>query len=212
MSEIFGQLRSAIHSGGALPVGWMESERTHCYALDHLHGREWSARGDGEPWRHTSITVTAGHTAVHALTGDELERALQYVVAVVVEEANREHNPDADPRTIAAIQARYQWARGEITREVRDAAMAAAWDASRAAAWDAARAAAWAAAWDAAWAASWAKAWTKAWAKAVTPAERSRLQRDEFVASNTRALTLIALAYREHIMAGAELPWLKETR
>ena len=57
-------------------------------------------------------------------------------------------NPD--PRSIAAIEAKRKWLRGEITYAelyaARDAAWAAAWDAAR----DAARAAAWVAARDAA--------------------------------------------------------------
>ena len=69
-------------------------------------------------------------------------------------------NPD--PRSIAAIDAKRKWLRGEIKdkelRAARDAARAAAWDAAwaaaRAAAWDAARAAARAAASDAAGAAA----------------------------------------------------------
>ena len=90
-------------------------------------------------------------------------------------------NPD--PRSIAAIEAKRKWLRGEITYAelyaARDAAWAAAsaaamvaeWDAARAAAWDAARDAARAAAWDAArdaaraaaWDAARAAAWDAAW-------------------------------------------------
>ena len=73
-------------------------------------------------------------------------------------------NPD--PRSIAAIEAKRKWLRGEITDKeldaARDAAMAAAW----AAEWDAARAAAWAAEWDAAMAAAWAAEWDAARAAA----------------------------------------------
>ena len=69
-------------------------------------------------------------------------------------------NPD--PRSIAAIEAKRKWLRGEITdmelRAAWDAAWAAAWDAARAAARDAARAAAWAVARDAADAAASAAA------------------------------------------------------
>ena len=57
-------------------------------------------------------------------------------------------NPD--PRSIAAIEAKRKWLRGEITDKELDDARAAALDAARAAEWDAARAAARAAAWDAA--------------------------------------------------------------
>ena len=64
-----------------------------------------------------------------------------------------------DPRSIAAIEAKRKWLRGEITDAELYAARAAAWDAAtaaasraaRAAASDAARAAARAAAWYAAW-------------------------------------------------------------
>ena len=62
-------------------------------------------------------------------------------------------NPD--PRSIAAIEAKRKWLRGEIKdkelRAARDAAGAAARDAAWDAAWDAAGAAAMATAWDAAW-------------------------------------------------------------
>lgn len=83
---------------------------------------------------------------------------------------------EPDSRSIAAIEAKRKWLRGEISNDdltaardaARDAACDAAanaawaawaaWDAARAAAWDAARAAARAAAW-AAWdAAAWAAA------------------------------------------------------
>ena len=85
-------------------------------------------------------------------------------------------NPD--PRSIAAIEAKRKWLRGEITdKELNaawdaawaaagDAARAAAWDAAWAAAGDAARAAAWAAAWAAAGDAARAAAWAAAWAAA----------------------------------------------
>ena len=60
-------------------------------------------------------------------------------------------NPD--PRSVAAIEAKRKWLRGEIGNDALQAARVAAW----AAAWDAASAAAW----DAAWAAS-AAAWDAA--------------------------------------------------
>ena len=78
-------------------------------------------------------------------------------------------NPD--PRSIAAIEAKRKWLRGEITDMELRAAMAAARDAAMAAARDAAWAAAWnatgAAARDAAWAAAWASARNAAWAAAM---------------------------------------------
>ncbi len=61
-------------------------------------------------------------------------------------------NPD--PRSIAAIEAKRKWLRGEI----KDEELRAAWAAARAAAGAAARAAAMAATWDAAGAAAWAAA------------------------------------------------------
>ena len=62
-------------------------------------------------------------------------------------------NPD--PRSIAAIDAKRKWLRGEIKDKELRAAMAAAWAAARDAAGDAARAAARAAAWAVAWDAAW---------------------------------------------------------
>ena len=62
-------------------------------------------------------------------------------------------NPD--PRSIAAIEAKRKWLRGEITDKELNAARAAARAAARDAAQVAARAAAQVAAWAAAWAAAW---------------------------------------------------------
>ena len=63
-----------------------------------------------------------------------------------------------DPRSIAAIEAKRKWLRGEITDAELYAAMAAARDAARDAAWYAASDAAWYAAWYAALAAARAAA------------------------------------------------------
>ena len=70
---------------------------------------------------------------------------------------------EPDSRSIAAIEAKRKWLRGEISNDDLTAARAAAWDAARATACDAAWAA-WAAAWtaDAAWAAANAAAWAAA--------------------------------------------------
>ncbi len=85
---------------------------------------------------------------------------------------------DPDPRSVAAIEAKRKWLKGEITDEELAAASAAAWAAAWAAAsaaasaaamdaaWAAAMAAAWDAAWDAAWAAARDAAWAAAWAAA----------------------------------------------
>ena len=69
-------------------------------------------------------------------------------------------NPD--PRSIAAIEAKRKWLRGEI----KDEELRAAWAAARAAAWDAARAAARAAAMAATWDAVRDSAWDSAGAAA----------------------------------------------
>ena len=85
---------------------------------------------------------------------------------------------EPDSRSIAAIEAKRKWLRGEISNDDLTAAWAAAWDAcdaacaaardaardaaraaARAAAWDAACDAAWDAACDAACDAAWAAAW-----------------------------------------------------
>ena len=97
-------------------------------------------------------------------------------------------NPD--PRSVAAIEAKRRWLRGEIGDEeleaVRAAASAAALSARStastatwsawAAAWSAARAAAKAAEWAAAWAAARAAAWAAAWAAARASARRSQVE------------------------------------
>lgn len=74
---------------------------------------------------------------------------------------------EPDSRSIAAIEAKRKWLRGEISNDDLTAARAAAWDAACDAAWAAAAAAAAAA--DAAWAAARAAAWAAAdatWAAA----------------------------------------------
>ena len=105
-------------------------------------------------------------------------------------------NPD--PRSIAAIDAKRKWLRGEIADKELAAAWAAAraaawdtaWDAARAAARDAARVAARAAAWatardaamaaarDAAWDAAWATARAAAWATARAAARDAAMEHE----------------------------------
>lgn len=81
-------------------------------------------------------------------------------------------NPD--PRSIAAIEAKRKWLRGEIT----DMELRAAWDAARAAARDAANAAAWAAASAAADAAAWAAADAAAWDAADAAASAAAMEHE----------------------------------
>ena len=76
----------------------------------------------------------------------EDEKLHEFACRCAEEALKRVDNPD--PRSVAAIEAKRKWLRGEIS----DEELTAAWDAARAAAWDAA----WAA-WSAAWAAAWKK-------------------------------------------------------
>ena len=62
---------------------------------------------------------------------------------------------NVDPRSVAAVEAKRAWLRGEISDEQLTAARSAAWVAAMDAAWDAAKAAAWYAARSAAWDAAW---------------------------------------------------------
>ena len=85
------------------------------------------------------------------------EKTLHEFACVCAERAlRRVENPD--PRSVAAIEAKRAWIKGEIS----DAELAAARDAAWVAARDAARGAAWAATMDAASAAAWAAAWAAA--------------------------------------------------
>ena len=68
-----------------------------------------------------------------------------------------------DPRSVAAIEAKRKWLRGEISDDELAEASDAASDAARAAAWYAEWYAASDAARDAAWYATWAAAWYAAW-------------------------------------------------
>ena len=86
-----------------------------------------------------------------------------------------------DPRSIAALDTRQRWLRGEATdakMAAEDAAAAAAWAAAApayAAAFAAAAAAAWAA-WAAAWDAQWDADWDAAW-NAELAWQRAELER-----------------------------------
>ena len=92
---------------------------------------------------------------------------------------------DPDPRSIAAIEAKRRWMRGEITDNELAAARAAAKSAARAAAksaawyaaWDDARTAARAAAKSAAWAAAWYDARAAAWDDAWDDARAAQVKR-----------------------------------
>ena len=102
----------------------------------------------------------------------EPEKVHEFACRCAERTLRRVENPD--PRSVAAIEAKRAWMKGEISdaelaaardaawdaawAAARGAARDAAWAAARAAAWNAARAAAWDAAWDAARDAAWAAA------------------------------------------------------
>lgn len=74
-----------------------------------------------------------------------------------------------DPRSVAGIEAKRKWMRGDISDEEMDAAWAAAWDAARdATVGPAEGAAAWAAVMNATWAAEGAAAWAAEGAAAMS--------------------------------------------
>ena len=73
---------------------------------------------------------------------------------------------DPDPRSVAAIEAKRKWLKGEISDEELAAAWAAAWDAACAAASASASAAVSASAWAAVSASAWAAVSASAWAAA----------------------------------------------
>ena len=90
-------------------------------------------------------------------------KTLHEFACVCAERAlRRVENPD--PRSVAAIEAKRAWIKGEISDAELAAARDAAWVAARDAAWGAAWAATMDAASAAAWAAAWAAARDDAWA------------------------------------------------
>ena len=97
---------------------------------------------------------------------------------------------DPDPRSVAAIDAKRRWVRGEIGDNDLMAARAAAWDAARVAAGAAARAAARAAAWDAARAAAWAAAGDAAW-NAAGDAAWNAARDAAWAAAHTRGVQML---------------------
>ena len=113
-----------------------------------------------------------------------------------------------DPRSIAAIEAKRKWLRGEITDAELDAACDVAWDAAWAA-WDAARAAA-----DAAWTAARAAA-DAAWTAALdtTCAARDAAWAAAIVAARDATWAAAIAAARDATWAAArehELEILRE--
>lgn len=95
----------------------------------------------------------------------EDEKLHEFACRCAEEALKRVDNPD--PRSVAAIEAKRKWLRGEISDEELTAASDAAMAAARSAAWAAAWAAARDAAWDAARAAARSAAWSAAWKKQV---------------------------------------------
>ena len=106
----------------------------------------------------------------------EPEKLHEFACVCAERALSRVEHPD--PRSVAAIEAKRAWMKGEISDAeldaARDAARAAAWDAARAAASAAARAAARAAAWDVAWDVAWDAASAAAWAAKRDAAKESR--------------------------------------
>ena len=84
---------------------------------------------------------------------------------------------DPDPRSVAAVEAKRAWLRGEISGDELAAAWDAAWDAAQDAAWDAAWGAAWYAAWGAAWNAARGAARDAAWGAARVDAREAQNRR-----------------------------------
>ena len=91
-----------------------------------------------------------------------------------------------DERSVAAIEAKRKWMRGEIPEEAMDAALDEAWNAARAAARAAEWAAACAAARDAAWAAS--RAASRAAARDAARSAESAAEREWQIAELMRML------------------------
>ena len=96
----------------------------------------------------------------------EPEKLHEFACVCAERALRRVENPD--PRSVAAIEAKRAWMKGEISDAELAAARAAAWASERDAAW----AAAWVAERDAAWAAAWAAERDAAWA-AERDAERA---------------------------------------
>ena len=96
----------------------------------------------------------------------EPEKVHEFACRCAERALSRVENPD--PRSVAAIEAKRAWMKGEIS----DAELAAARDAASGAAWDAARDAAWTAAWTAASVAASDAASDAAW-DAARGAERA---------------------------------------
>jgi hypothetical protein len=84
-----------------------------------------------------------------------------YTFACDVAERALGRTEDPDPRSLAAVETRRRWLRGEAT----DAELSAAWSAARSAARSAAESAAWSAAENAAWGAAENAAWGSAWSR-----------------------------------------------
>lgn len=133
---------------------WLETpngrRRLQYYAQKH---ERWSA------FDILNLNRVSARDRLWAVLREELiDAPILHEFACRCAEMAMEMVPDPDSRSIAAIDAKRRWIRGEISDNelhvvmdaARDAAMVAAWDAARVAAMDAARDAAWDAARDAA--------------------------------------------------------------
>ena len=81
MTVNFGDIRSAIHSGGTLPEGWMEDERAREYVL----AAEWSMVLHSAMIKRTSpplikqyMHIKAGNATVLLMSDAQTDRALQW--------------------------------------------------------------------------------------------------------------------------------------
>jgi hypothetical protein len=75
----FGEVRSAIHSGGELPDGWMDDERALRYVRDHLDLRAACATRED---RVDAIVmrVTCGNVVLFTVPPDEVEAFVRFSV------------------------------------------------------------------------------------------------------------------------------------
>lgn len=79
MTVNFGDIRSAIHSGGELPEGWMEDERAREYVAVHVREVGLDAYLVG-----SDIELMCGGALVGVLTRDEAYAAMNSARSLVV--------------------------------------------------------------------------------------------------------------------------------
>jgi len=133
----FGDVRSALHEGGALPHRWQRERIARGHVRAALGRASPELVFEGRTWDADSLRLVCGRATLYEVRRPDL--AQQWAVCGVLEQEVHEFIDEPDPRTLAVIEARKAWALGEIDAEewaaARYVARAASWVVAFEASW-----------------------------------------------------------------------------